>query len=72
MITVKTCLQNNKIVIPIPQSLNVKAGSEFIIRKETDGSLVLTPTNQVPDSLEKLFKDLQDWENTKPTGEETW
>ena len=51
-------------------------------KKGKNGTLILSPSKKVPDTMEELFKnwhgkyqtpdDLKDWDNAKPVGEELW
>lgn len=80
--TVKARIQGNAVVVTIPKSLGVKPGTEYRFSKEADGSLKLTPTKKVPETMDELFKgwngsyqmqdDLKEWNESKPEGEELW
>ena len=78
----KARIQGNATVVTIPKSFNVKPGTEFRFKKGKNGTLILSPSKKVPDTMEELFKnwhgkyqtpdDLKDWDNAKPVGEELW
>lgn len=80
--TVKARIQGNAVVVTIPKSMGVKPGTKYRFQKESDGTLKLTPTKKVPDSMEELFEDwhgkyetpddLKDWDNNQTEGEELW
>lgn len=82
MKTVKARIQGNAVVVTIPKAFQVKPGTEFQFKQEKDGTLTLIPTRKVPGTLKELFKDwhgeyempkdLEDWQNVKPVGEEVW
>ena len=60
----------------------MKPGTEFRFKKGKNGTLILSPSKKVPDTMEELFKnwhgkyqtpdDLKDWDNAKAVGEELW
>lgn len=78
----KARIQGNAVVVTIPKSFGVKPGAEFRFTKEENGILKLTPTKQVPETMDELFKDwdgeyqmpsdLAEWNQENPTGEELW
>ena len=82
MDTTKARIQRNAVVPPIPKSLGVEPGTEYRFIKESDGSLKLTPTKKVPETMAELFKgwhgkyeiptDLQGWDGHDSAGEELW
>lgn len=82
MDTTKARIQGNAVVVTIPKSLGVEPGTEYRFSKESDGSLKLTPTKKVPETMAELFKgwhgkyetptDLQDWDSHDSPGEELW
>ena len=82
MDTTKARIQGNAVVVTIPKSLGVEPGTEYRFSKESDGSLKLTPTKKVPETMAELFKgwhgkyetptDLQGWDGHDPAGEELW
>lgn len=82
MDTTKTRIQGNAVVVTIPKSLGIRPGVEYRFSKGENGTLVLTPTKKVPETMEELFKDwhgqyktpddLQDWDDLSPEGEEMW
>ena len=55
MDTTKTRIQGNAVVVTIPKSLGVEPGTEYRFSKESDGSLKLTPTKKVPETMAELF-----------------
>lgn len=79
---VKARKQGNSIVVTIPSNIAVAPGTKFRVEKKDNGDLILKPSKQDTTSLDDLFKgwhgnyqradDLNDWENTKPVGEEIW
>ena len=69
MSLVKARIQGNATVVTIPKSFNVKPGTEFRFKKGKNGTLILSPSKKVPDTMEELFKN---WDNAKPVGEELW
>ena len=79
MSLVKARIQGNATVVTIPKSFNVKPGTEFRFKKGKNGTLILSPSKKVPDTMEELFKnwhgkyqtpdDLKDWDNAKPVGQ---
>lgn len=56
MDTTKARIQGNALVVTIPKSLGVEPGTEYRFSKESDGSLKLTPTRKVPETMTELFK----------------
>ncbi|MGX5165324.1 type II toxin-antitoxin system PemI/MazE family antitoxin [Limosilactobacillus reuteri] len=56
MDTTKTRIQENAVVVMIPKSLGVVPGTKYRFSKESDGSLKLTPTKKVPETMAELFK----------------
>lgn len=82
MDTTKARIQGNAVVVTIPKSLGVKPGTEYRFNKKKDGTLTLTPTKKVPETIEDLFKgwkgeyqmpdDLKIWNENDPKGEELW
>ena len=82
MSLVKARIQGNATVVTIPKSFKVKPGTEFRFKKGENGTLILSPSKKVPDTMEELFKnwhgkyqtpdDLKDWDNAKPVVEELW
>lgn len=82
MDTTKARVQGNAVVVTIPKSMGVKPGTEYRFNKENDGTLTLTPTKKVPETMEELFKgwdgqyqvpdDLKEWNESDPKGEELW
>ena len=80
--TVKARKQGNSLMITLPKFLNVSEGTRFNARKLDDGTIELVPTQEVPDSMEELFKDwhgkyktepeMKEWDNIKPKGNELW
>jgi antitoxin component of MazEF toxin-antitoxin module len=79
---VKARKQGNSIVVTIPSNLAVAPGTQYKVEKKDNGELILKPSKKMATSLDSLFKDwhgsyqrahdLDDWENTKPVGEELW
>lgn len=79
---VKARKQGNSIVVTIPSNLAVTPGTKYKVEKKDNGELILKPSKETINSLDDLFKDwhgsyqraadLDDWESTKPTGEELW
>jgi len=79
---VKARKQGNSIVVTIPSNLAVTPGTRYKVEKKDNGELILKPSKKTANSLDDLFKDwhgsyqratdLNDWENTKPVGEELW
>lgn len=79
---VKARIQGNATVVTIPKSFNVKPGTEFKFKKGKNGTLILSPSKKVPDSIEELFKnwhgkyevsdEMRDWDEMKPEGKEIW
>jgi antitoxin component of MazEF toxin-antitoxin module len=79
---VKARKQGNSIVVTIPSNLAVAPGTQYKIEKKDNGELILKPSKKMATSLDDLFEDwhgsyqrandLNDWENTKPVGEELW
>ncbi|GEO74032.1 hypothetical protein FD30_GL001422 [Levilactobacillus namurensis DSM 19117] len=79
---VKARKQGNSIVVTIPSNLAVTPGTKYRVEKRENGDLILKPSKQIATSLDDLFRDwhgtyqraddLNDWENTKPVGEELW
>ena len=57
-------------------------GTEFKFKKGENGTLILSPSKKVPDSIEELFKnwhgkyevsdEMRDWDEMKPKGKEIW
>lgn len=82
MDTTKARIQGNAVVVTIPKSLGVELGTEYRFSKESDGSLKLTPTKKVTETMAELFKgwhgkyeiltDLQGWDGHDSAGEELW
>ncbi|MCC4396034.1 hypothetical protein LMC00_08770 [Limosilactobacillus reuteri] len=82
MDTTKARIPGNAVVVTIPKSLGVVSGTKYHFSKESDGSLKLTPTKKVPETMAELFKgwhdkyetstDLQDWNSHDSAGEELW
>ena len=54
---VKARMQGNATVVTIPKSFNVKPGTEFKFKKGKNGTLILSSSKKVPDSIEELFKN---------------
>ena len=79
---VKARKQGNSIVVTIPSNLAVIPGTKYKVEKMENGEIIFKPSQKTPTSLDELFKgwhgnyrrasDLEDWENTKPVGEELW
>ena len=82
MSIVKVQIQGNATVVTIPQSFNVKPGTEYHVFQGQNGVLTLRPVRKVPATIGELFKDwhseyrmpddLKDWLNTRPSGEELY
>ncbi|WP_212779963.1 type II toxin-antitoxin system PemI/MazE family antitoxin [Lactobacillus corticis] len=82
MSTVKARIQGNALVVTIPKFSKVKAGTEYNFNISKNGTLTFTPTKEEPTSLKDLLKDwhgeyslpedLEDWQDSKPVGEEIW
>ena len=51
---VKARIQGNATVVTIPKSFNVKPGTEFKFKKGENGTLILSPSKKVPDSIRRL------------------
>ena len=70
---VKARIQGNATVVTIPKSFNVKPGN---------GTLILSSSKKVPDSIEELFKnwhgkyevtdEMKEWDEMKSEGREIW
>ena len=79
---VKARIQGNATVVTIPKSFNVKPGTEFKFKKGKNGTLILSPSKKVPDSIEELFKNwhgnyevtdvMKEWDEMKSEGREIW
>ena len=77
---VKARMQGNATVVTIPKSFNVKPGTEFKFKKGKNGTLILSSSKKVPDSIEELFKnghgkyedtdEMREWDEMKPEGRE--
>lgn len=82
MITVRSAIKDNQSILIIPKEFNIKPGTEYYIKQEKDGSLLLTPINKMPNTLEELFynwhgeyqmpKNLSGWQSENPKGNELW
>jgi len=74
MKTVKTIKQGNSVTIPVPKSLNIPPGKEFIVVKEDDGAFMYLPKEEnifkeaYKDNLDLRVED--DLENDEPVGRE--
>ncbi|WP_124977540.1 type II toxin-antitoxin system PemI/MazE family antitoxin [Ligilactobacillus salitolerans] len=66
-------IQGNAVVITLPKSLNVEPGTKFDTINNPDGTIILKPIAEVPDTLEELLAgwnekyatpaDLEDWDD---------
>jgi len=57
--------QGNSLVLSIPTKLGVQEGTEYMVMKEDDGSLVFTPKGP------NIFKaDVAKYENLRPDKDE--